>query len=89
MINKSVYRLVMHVIFALGHQKKKKSLAKFGEFFNIVVSHEVFCMLIFFPPPLLTHPFSVTTATEVEDLVGGKRDFLNFANPTFDKKEDE
>lgn len=44
-------------------------------------------MLIFFPP--LTHPFSVTTATEVEDLVGGKRDFLNVANPTFDKKEDE
>lgn len=40
-----------------------------------------------FPP--LTHPFLVTTATEVEDLVGGKRDFLNVANPTFDKKEDE
>lgn len=40
-------------------------------------------------PPPLTHPFSVTTATEVEDLVGEKRDFLNVANPTFDKKEDE
>lgn len=46
-----------------------------------------FLYVDFLPP--LTHPFSVTTATEVEDLVGGKRDFLNVANPTFDKKEDE
>lgn len=90
MINKSVYRLVMHVIFALGHQKKEINKNLWPSLLSFSTSwfHMRFLYVDFLFPPSLTLSW-LLRQQKLRIWWGEKEIFLNVANPTFDKKEDE